>query len=86
MALLCRPWDAPPGETARDVKLIVQRELTTVGGAREALTAALVAREEGGCAGTALRLVVAGQEMLDDTQVLWDMGLRPRKGPALYYR
>ena len=88
MRLLTRPWDAAPGDRSRDVQLIIQRELCTVGEARVALAAARAkkAAAAGGAAAAPpapLRLVVAGMELLDDDALVWDAGVHTN-GPVMY--
>ena len=89
MQLRMRPWDAAPGDRSRDVKLIIQRELCTVGEAREALaaarTAAAAASGAAAVSASRLRLVVAGMELLDNEQLVWDAGIRTT-GPVMYVK
>jgi len=84
MQLLTRPWDVAPGDRSRDLKFIIQRELCTVGEARAAVAAARARAGEEARA-EAPRLVVAGMELLDDEQLVWDAGIRTT-GPVMYVK
>jgi len=86
LALRFRPFDAPaPGGEGEGgdgeagvVRLVVQRELCTVGEARAALSAKL------GGAQSSLQLVLRGLALTRDDALLWDEGASAQR--LLYYR
>jgi hypothetical protein len=87
LALWARPFDAPaspwaapaaPGEPDCSVRLIVQRELTTVAEARTALATAL------GVPAAELTLVLRGAALRRDDALIWDEGANAQR--LLYWR
>ncbi len=81
MPLRVRPFHAPGGTPAgapawaHDVVIIVQRELGTVGEAKQALREARRAVDD--AAADAARLVLGGIVLQPDEALLWDAGCRP---------